>query len=973
MDEAHVSVSIIVTSFNYATYLPRALESAMHQSVPGMEIVVVDNASEDDSWRIIEHAAARDARIRAFRNERNLGMIGNHVRALEHARGERVLFLSADDYLLPGHVARLVSAHREHPEIDYIFTSYVKVDERERFVRFFGHPGHLRSSYFGGRNEFADLLTYDCYMCFPTTLFRREELLEHGGFRTELTAGDLDTYLRLASRGSRFAFLDTAGVAVRLHALEITGEERYVATGRQLLDHIFLLEQYLNDANEPLVTGRERGIARLLEAKINNLRAYPKVAAEILPDAQPRIEDVVARLNRARTQPRSRPKALKAAISVVLVCGNQTQQALDAIDMVAAQRYENLELVLVSGSPEDTLPLLLDRARSLNVKAIHSARPLSEAARHNDGLRLTSGEIVTYLAPHVRWPDDHLDRISKLIAEQPVDVLIVPGDLIVERRNTNASELTEIAHFKGFAGTPVASTTIHVGEGIPLHAVAHRRVLLDTIGVFEERLPVLADIDFVQRLLATGRIAVDDRLPIHIHRGSDESHPAFDDPNAYIATLQALYRARPADAPLAALREAHIARVHADLVRAAKLRTPGSALAFAFTARGPLPEKSREPRKRQRVLVIDDRVPYNALGRGYPRARKIIEDLRDAGHDVTFYPMLSLYDEPPLAGGIDGVEILYGRGRELLAATLSEMLPEIDTLWVSRPHNMADVKAALGPLPPTRSWACIYDAEAVYAVREAAEAALSAAPLEPNEYARKLEHELSLTDGCDAVVAVSAGERELIAQRFSGPIEVLSFSIAPAPTPKPFSERGGLLFVGAIEAGSPNEDALLWFTDNVATEVERELRARTRHAGVVVSPQLAQRRASIDFLGVVPDLREVYGNARIFIAPTRFAAGLPQKVYEAAANGLPVIGTTLLAKQLGWEDERDMLVADSVQEWIAAVRRLYGDATLWQSLREGALERVRREVDPIGFKERTLDLLRRTSLARRTSGGASIA
>ncbi len=973
MDEARVSVSIIVTSFNYATYLPRALESAIGQSVPGMEIVVVDNASEDDSWSIVEDTAARDARIRPFRNERNLGMIGNHVRALEHARGERVLFLSADDYLLPGHVARLVSAHREHPEIDYIFTSYVKVDEHERFLQFFGHPGHLRSSYFGGRNEFADLLTYDCYMCFPTTLFRREELLEHGGFRTELTAGDLDTYLRLASRGSRFAFLDTAGVAVRLHALEITGEERYVATGRQLLDHIFLLEQYLNDANEPLVTGRERGIARLLEAKINNLRAYPKVAAEILPGAQPRIDDVVARLNRTRARQHALPKARKAAISVVLVCGNQTERALEAIDMVAAQQYEHLELVIVSGSSEDTLPLLLDRARSLNVKALHSARPLSDAARYNDGLRLTTGEIVTYLEPRVRWPDGHLDRISRFVTEQPVDVLIVPADLVVGRRNANTSESTEVAYFQGFAGTPVAPTTIHVGEGIPLHAIAHRRILLDTIGVFEERLPVLADIDFVQRLLATGRIATDDRLPIHVHRRTDDSHPAFDDPNAYIATLQALYRARPADAPLAALREAHVARVHAELVRAANLRNPGSALAFAFTARGPLPQKSREPRKRQRVLVIDDRVPYNALGRGYPRARKIIEDLRDAGHEVIFYPMLSLYDEPPLTGGIDGVEILYGRGRELLAATLSAMLPGVDTLWVSRPHNMADVKAALGALPPTRQWACIYDAEAVYAVREATEAALSATPLEPGAYAKKLERELSLTDGCDAVVAVSAGERDLIAQRFSGPIDVLSFSIAPDPTPKPFSQRDGLLFVGAIEAGSPNEDALLWFADNVAPEVERELGARARHAGVAASPQLAERGGRIDFLGIVPDLREVYGNARIFIAPTRFAAGLPQKVYEAAANGLPVIGTPLLARQLGWENERDMLVADSAQEWIAAVRRLYGDATLWESLREGALERVRREVDPSVFKERAVGLLRRTSLARHALGGASIA
>ncbi|MHB8147417.1 MAG: glycosyltransferase, partial [Vulcanimicrobiaceae bacterium] len=871
MGQTQATVSIIITSFNYATYLPRALESAIRQSTPGMEIVVVDNASEDESWSIIENVAARDNRIRPFRNERNLGMIGNHVRALEHARGRRVLFLSADDYLLPGHVARLVAAHQEHPDIDYIFTSYVKVDDRDRFVRFFGHPGHLRSSYFGGRNEFSDLLTYDCYMCFPTTLFLRDELLEHGGFREELTAGDLDTYLRLASRGSRFAFLDTAGVAVRLHALEITGEERYVATGRQLLDHIFLLEQYLNDTNESLVTGRERGIARLLEAKIINLRAYPQVASKILPEVQPRIEDVVARLNRARTRMLALPKDPAPKISVLFGCGNQTQLALEAIDMVAEQEYTNLELILVSTAPENELPLLLDRARALNVNAIHHTCPAGSGISYNDGLRLTNGELVTYLEPGVRWPSGHLDRLAQTFAQQPVDLVIFPADLIIDRLVTNGPEHVEIARFAGFAGTPVAQTTVHVGEGIPLYALAHRRIVLDTVGTFDERLPMLADVDFVQRLLVVSRIAADDRLPVEMHQLPDAPHQALRDPNAYIASLRALYNARPADAPLAALRESHLARVHHELEHAVQSRSPGTALAFAFTARGPIPEKVRQPGQLPRVLVIDDRVPYNELGRGYPRARTILEDLRDGGYAVTFYPTLVPYDQAPLTKGIDGIDILYGRGRELLAPTLRDLLPEIDVLWVSRPHNMSDVKAAIGPLPPTRTWTCLYDAEAVYAVRDAAHAALGGTPFEPADYARRLEQELAMTDGCDAVVAVSAGERAIIAQRFSGPIEILSFSIASDPTPKRFSERSGLLFVGAIEPGSPNDDALLWFADNVASEAYERLGARTRHAGLLASRQLFERSARIEFLGIVPDLREVYGNAHIFIAPTRFA------------------------------------------------------------------------------------------------------
>jgi O-antigen biosynthesis protein len=208
-------VSILIPSYNYARYLKRAIDSARAQAAADLEIVIGDNASTDDSWAIIEAAAAEDTRIRAFRNETNIGMVANARRVLELATKERVLYLSADDYLLPGHIATLVAAHEAHPEIDYFFTSYVRVDEEDRFVSHMGHRGHLRASYFGGRNEFADLLTFDCYACLPTTLCRREDLLDHV-LPPGLVAGDLYYYLRLAAAGRRFGFIDKVSAVMRL-------------------------------------------------------------------------------------------------------------------------------------------------------------------------------------------------------------------------------------------------------------------------------------------------------------------------------------------------------------------------------------------------------------------------------------------------------------------------------------------------------------------------------------------------------------------------------------------------------------------------------------------------------------------------------------------------------------------------------------------------------------------------------------
>ena len=66
-----------------------------------------------------------------------------------------------------------------------------------------------------------------------------------------------------------------------------------------------------------------------------------------------------------------------------------------------------------------------------------------------------------------------------------------------------------------------------------------------------------------------------------------------------------------------------------------------------------------------------------------------------------------------------------------------------------------------------------------------------------------------------------------------------------------------------------------------------------------------------------------YDACRIFIAPTRFAAGIPYKVHEAAANGLPSVVTPLLAGQLTWSHDSELLVAESAEQFAEQCLRLY--------------------------------------------------
>jgi glycosyltransferase involved in cell wall biosynthesis len=108
---------------------------------------------------------------------------------------------------------------------------------------------------------------------------------------------------------------------------------------------------------------------------------------------------------------------------------------------------------------------------------------------------------------------------------------------------------------------------------------------------------------------------------------------------------------------------------------------------------------------------------------------------------------------------------------------------------------------------------------------------------------------------------------------------------------------------------------------------------------------------------VVNDLTPIYNRARLFVAPTRFSAGIPLKVCEAAAYGLPVVATSLTGMQLGWNHEQELLLADTPQDFASACVRLYGDPRLWNRLRDNLINRVKRDFSPEAFSKQLQQII----------------
>lgn len=247
----------------------------------------------------------------------------------------------------------------------------------------------------------------------------------------------------------------------------------------------------------------------------------------------------------------------------------------------------------------------------------------------------------------------------------------------------------------------------------------------------------------------------------------------------------------------------------------------------------------------------------------------------------------------------------------------------------------------------------IYDAEAIFSLRDIAKRRVRGEAADEAGSRAQIAEEMGLVNGIDTVLSVSQTEGELFRQYHPDQVYVLGHVVKADPTPGEFRLRSDILFVGAIyEDDSPNADSLVWFVNHVLPAIRRVLPdVRLQIVGPNQSKRVLELTGdSVIALGKVDDLAPYFNQARIFVAPTRFAAGIPIKVYDAAAHGLPIFGTSLIAAQVGWQDDCDLLVADEPAAFAARCVRLYQNETLWKTLRLNALTRIGQECSRDAFR-----------------------
>ena len=115
MAQPDIRVTIGITTYNRASLLREAIQSALSQSYDNFEVLICDNASQDETQDVV--ASFDDARIRYARSDTNLGMIPNFNRVIELADGDAVVLLSDDDVLYPAYLSSVVPVLSSHPSV----------------------------------------------------------------------------------------------------------------------------------------------------------------------------------------------------------------------------------------------------------------------------------------------------------------------------------------------------------------------------------------------------------------------------------------------------------------------------------------------------------------------------------------------------------------------------------------------------------------------------------------------------------------------------------------------------------------------------------------------------------------------------------------------------------------------------------------------------------------------------------------
>lgn len=259
------SVSIVITSYNRAQWIGKAIESALQQDYPNLEIIISDNCSTDNSEEIIQQYLS-DPRIKYSKNKSNIGMIANFEKVFFNlACGNYLIHISSDDYLNHNSfISDSIAIINKYENVLLVFGKYQKLDEKTKQITSIPVPDYYVKEFRTGREAFLDFAKHP-YFGWAACLINRNKLIELELHISDNICGDIETNLKLMLHGNA-GYVNMNAYTVRMHSQNATGNvltaKNYIDSRLNMFENLYNLYLLMHGSNIAIKRWRDTILQR---------------------------------------------------------------------------------------------------------------------------------------------------------------------------------------------------------------------------------------------------------------------------------------------------------------------------------------------------------------------------------------------------------------------------------------------------------------------------------------------------------------------------------------------------------------------------------------------------------------------------------------------------------------------------------------------------------------------------------------
>jgi glycosyltransferase involved in cell wall biosynthesis len=179
-------LSIVLTSHNYTHFLPFAIEAILNQSLKLNEFIIIDDASSDNSVKIIKKYSQSNPIIQLVQNKSNQGIVSCLNQGLKLASGRYLIYTAADDIVLSNFFEKSISFLEQYPQAAFCSALADMIDAKGKSHGRWPSPIVTRKGFIAPQDATNLLKKYGFWLMGSTAAFRRQILMNEGGFPPEL-------------------------------------------------------------------------------------------------------------------------------------------------------------------------------------------------------------------------------------------------------------------------------------------------------------------------------------------------------------------------------------------------------------------------------------------------------------------------------------------------------------------------------------------------------------------------------------------------------------------------------------------------------------------------------------------------------------------------------------------------------------------------------------------------------------------